>query len=54
MNTQAAGDYEKGVIDDVELEAVKDDIRYFFPNFRFPGRYRGRGSVSRPLTVTYS
>ena len=41
---QAAGDYEKGFIDEEEFQALKDDILYFFPAFRFPGR-RG-GSVS--------
>ena len=38
---QAAGDFEKGNIDDGEFQALKDDIRYYFPNFRFPGRHRG-------------
>ena len=42
---QAAGDFEKGFIDEEEFQALKDDILYFFPAFRFPGRYRG-GSVS--------
>ncbi|XP_063684711.1 pre-mRNA cleavage complex 2 protein Pcf11-like [Bolinopsis microptera] len=37
----AAGDFEKGNIEDGEFQALKEDIRYYFPNFRFPGRHRG-------------
>merc|ERR1719232_790640 len=37
----AAGDFERGNIDEGEFQAVKDDILYYFPQFRFPGRYRG-------------
>ena len=44
---QAAGDFEKGNIDDGEFQALKDDIRYYFPNFRFPGRHRGSVSWSK-------